>query len=70
MTDSGLKAFSRENIEMLSESDFRRLLEEKMRMRIDAGRKLAWMIAPFAAEVLVYGTGVATETGAACLGGG
>jgi Uma2 family endonuclease len=41
-------------IEVLSESDSRRPLENKMQMWIDAGTQLAWMIDPFAATVSIY----------------
>ena len=48
-------------IEVLSESDSRRTLEDKMQMWINAGAKLAWMIDPYAGEVLVYRPGAEPE---------
>jgi Uma2 family endonuclease len=48
-------------IEILSESDSRPKLEEKMEMWIANGAQLAWMIDPFAAEVLVYRPGQTAE---------
>lgn len=48
-------------IEILSESDSRSKLEEKMEMWIGNGAKLAWMIDPFAAELLIYRPGRETE---------
>jgi len=48
-------------IEILSESDSRPKLEEKMEMWIANGAQLAWMIDPFAAEVLVYRPGQTVE---------
>ena len=48
-------------IEILSESDSRRTLETKMELWLDAGAQLAWMIDPFAAEVVVYRQGAASE---------
>ena len=41
-------------MEILSEGDSRRELEDKMRMWIDKGAQLAWMIDPFAAAVSIY----------------
>lgn len=46
-------------IELLSESDSRLTLEEKMEMWIANGAKLAWMIDPFAADILIYQPGEA-----------
>jgi Uma2 family endonuclease len=48
-------------IEILSETDSRRTLEEKMQMWIDNGAKLAWMIDPYAATVSIYRPGAAVE---------
>jgi Uma2 family endonuclease len=47
-------------IEILSESDSRVKLEAKMEMWIANGAQLAWMIDPFAAELLIYRPGHAT----------
>jgi len=44
-------------VEILSESGCRFKLEEKMEMWIANGAQLAWMIDPFAAEVLIYRPG-------------
>lgn len=44
-------------VQILSESDSRAKLEEKMEMWIANGAHLAWMIDPFAAEVLIYRPG-------------
>ncbi len=41
-------------IEVLSESDSRRALDKKMLMWMNAGAKLAWLIDPYAAEVVIY----------------
>jgi len=41
-------------IEILSESDSREKLEAKMRMWMENGAQLAWMIDPFAETVTVY----------------
>lgn len=48
-------------VEILSESDSRPKLEEKMDMWIANGARLAWMVDPFAAEVLVYRPGQVVE---------
>lgn len=48
-------------IEVLSESDSRRTLLSKMRLWMDAGAQLAWMIDPFAADLLVYRPGKEPE---------
>jgi len=48
-------------VEILSKSDSRPTLEEKMEMWIANGAQLAWMIDPFAAEVLVYRSGQTAE---------
>jgi Uma2 family endonuclease len=48
-------------IEILSESDSRVKLEEKMEMWIANGAQLAWMIDPFAAELLIYRPGRESE---------
>jgi len=45
-------------IEILSESDSRAILEQKMEMWIANGAQLAWMIDPFAAEILIYRPGL------------
>jgi Uma2 family endonuclease len=47
-------------VEILSESDSRAKLEEKMEMWIANGAQLAWMIDPFAAELLIYRPGKET----------
>jgi Uma2 family endonuclease len=44
-------------IEVLSEGDSRRTLLTKMQIWIDAGVQLAWMIDPFAADVVIYRPG-------------
>lgn len=48
-------------VEILSKTDSRATLEEKMAMWILNGARLAWMIDPFAAEVLIYRPGHQTE---------
>nr|WP_246408759.1 Uma2 family endonuclease [Granulicella aggregans] len=48
-------------LEILPRSDSRVKLEEKMEMWIENGALLAWMIDPFAAEILVYRPGQASE---------
>jgi len=48
-------------IEIVSESDSRARLEEKMEMWIANGARLAWMIDPFAAELLIYRPGQLAE---------
>lgn len=48
-------------VEILSESDSRSKLEAKMEMWITNGAQLAWMIDPFAAEILIYRPGRETE---------
>jgi Uma2 family endonuclease len=48
-------------VEILSRYDSRPKLEEKMEMWIANGAQLAWMIDPFAAEVLVYRSGQSVE---------
>jgi Uma2 family endonuclease len=48
-------------IELLSETDSRKTLEAKMRMWIDKGAQLAWMIDPYAAEITIYRPGHAPE---------
>lgn len=48
-------------IEILSESDSRATLEEKMEMWVANGAQLAWMIDPFAAEILIYRPGKETK---------
>jgi Uma2 family endonuclease len=47
-------------VEILSPSDSRKTLEEKMETWIANGAQLAWMIDPFAAELLIYRPGHAT----------
>ena len=49
-------------IEIRSESDARRRLEEKMEMWVANGAQLAWMIDPFAADVTVYRPGQSPES--------
>ena len=41
-------------VELTSATDLRKTVEAKMQMWMDAGAKLAWLIDPYAAEVLVY----------------
>ena len=48
-------------IEILSESDSRRKLEDKMEMWIANGAQLAWMIDPFAADVTICQPGQAPQ---------
>ena len=48
-------------IEILSESDSRGALEAKMKLWMDAGAQLAWMIDPYAAEVVIYRAGSQPE---------
>ncbi len=48
-------------IEILSESDSRRVLEAKMRLWLANGAQLAWMIDPYAATVSVYRPGSPVE---------
>ena len=48
-------------VEILSESDSRLKLEEKMEMWMANGAQLAWMIDPFAAEILIYRPGQQPE---------
>ena len=49
-------------VEILSESDSRKALEAKMEMWLANGAQLAWMIDPFAAEILIYRPGQQPET--------
>ena len=46
-------------VEILSESDSRKTLEAKMEMWIANGAQLAWMIDPFAADIVIYEPGQA-----------
>jgi Uma2 family endonuclease len=48
-------------VEILPESDSRPRLEEKMGMWISNGARLAWMIDPFAGDLLIYRPGRAAE---------
>jgi Uma2 family endonuclease len=48
-------------VEILSESDSRVKLEEKMAMWIANGARLAWMIDPFAGDLVIYRPGQETE---------
>jgi Uma2 family endonuclease len=48
-------------VEILSKTDSRAKLEEKMEMWIANGAQLAWMIDPFAAELVIYRPGQETE---------
>jgi len=41
-------------VELVSESDSRSTVEEKMRMWIGNGAELAWLIDPYSAEAIVY----------------
>jgi Uma2 family endonuclease len=49
-------------VEVRSQSDPRRPLEEKMLRWIENGAQLAWLIDPFEKQVVVYRPGEATET--------
>jgi Uma2 family endonuclease len=48
-------------VEILSKTDSRSKLEEKMEMWIANGARLAWMIDPFATEILIYRPGKESE---------
>ena len=48
-------------VEILSKSDSRSTLEAKMEMWIANGARLAWMIDPFAAEIIIYRSGKDAE---------
>lgn len=48
-------------VEILSKTYSRKMLEEKMEMWTENGALLAWMIDPFAAEILVYRPGRQSE---------
>jgi Uma2 family endonuclease len=48
-------------VEILSKTDSRTMLEEKMEMWIANGARLAWMIDPFAAEIIIYRPEKASE---------
>ncbi len=48
-------------IELLSKSDSRKMLEAKMDLWMANGAELAWMIDPFAREVMVYRAGRPVE---------
>jgi Uma2 family endonuclease len=48
-------------VEILSKTDSRARLEEKMEMWIANGAQLAWMIDPFAAEIIIYRPGKESE---------
>ena len=48
-------------IEVLSESDSRHTLERKMQIWLNAGARLAWLIDPYAAEVIIYKPGSSPE---------
>ena len=41
-------------VELVSESDSRSTVEEKMRMWISNGAQLAWLIDPYSAEAIIY----------------
>jgi len=41
-------------VELVSESDSRSTVEEKMRMWVGNGAQLAWLIDPYSAEAIVY----------------
>lgn len=49
-------------VEVRSQSDPRRVLEDKMRAWLDNGAKLAWLVDPIAASVTIYRPGHAAET--------
>ncbi len=49
-------------IEVRSQSDPRRVLEEKMERWIENGARLAWLIDPLEKQVVVYRSGEAVET--------
>ncbi len=48
-------------VELVSESDSRSTVEEKMRMWIGNGAQLAWLIDPYSAEAIVYRPNVEPE---------
>jgi Uma2 family endonuclease len=48
-------------VELVSESDSRSTVEEKMRMWIGNGAQLAWLIDPYSAEAIVYRANVEPE---------
>jgi Uma2 family endonuclease len=48
-------------VEILSASDSRTILEEKMKMWIANGTRLAWMIDPYGATVRIYRPGTEVE---------
>jgi Uma2 family endonuclease len=48
-------------IEIRSKTDSRAKLERKMEMWIENGAKLAWMIDPYIADVLIYSPGAGPE---------
>jgi Uma2 family endonuclease len=49
-------------IEVRSQSDSRRVVEDKMQTWLDNGAKLAWLVDPIAATVTIYRPGQAPET--------
>jgi Uma2 family endonuclease len=49
-------------IEVRSQSDSRRLVEEKMQLWLENGAKLAWLVDPIDAAVTIYRSGSAPET--------
>ena len=49
-------------IEVRSQSDARKIVEEKMQTWLDNGAKLAWLVDPIAASVTIYRPGRAPET--------
>ena len=49
-------------VEVRSQTDSRRTLEDKMQTWLDNGAKLAWLVDPIAASVTIYRPGHAPET--------
>jgi len=49
-------------VEVRSQSDSRRILEDKMQTWMENGAKLAWLIDPIMASVTIYRSGHAAET--------
>jgi Uma2 family endonuclease len=48
-------------VELVSESDSRSTVEEKMRMWMGNGAQLAWLIDPYSGEAIIYRPGAAPE---------
>jgi Uma2 family endonuclease len=49
-------------VEVRSQTDPRRVLEDKMQTWLDNGAKLAWLVDPIAASVTIYRPGHTPET--------